>query len=837
MVRLANRGLNHRGRLLKWMSRSSCVLACNLIITSTSVLAASHQNALQIESGTIALRSGDAGRQLSVTLSLPDGSVLDVTSRCQYAVTPQALAEISPSGYVQPRADGHAIIQVSWREFQAEVDLEISGSRSRRPVSYRNDIVPLLSKAGCNQGACHGNASGKGGFRLSLRGEDPTFDLRSLTREALGRRVDLAAAERSLIVLKPTGQIPHEGGQRFTANSAPASMLREWIASGARDDERSAARLKSLRVLPSDRLVAPADRTSQLVVTAEFDDGSLRDVTRLAAFDLNDPTLAEISSAGLVRVHNPCEVTVAVRFLNGRCTSRLAFLPERPGFVWSGPPAGNIVDSHVFAKLRKLRVNPSEPASDSVFLRRAYLDAIGLLPTAFEVRAFLADCDPQKRSRMIERLLDRPEFADFWALKWADLLRNEEKTMGQKGVWIFQRWLRDQIAADVPLDEMASQIVASQGSNWTSPPSSFHRTNRDPMTAAETVAQVFLGIRLQCARCHNHPFDEWTQDDYYGLAACFSNVARKALNNTRRDRLDKHEINGDEMIYLSGQPGFVQPRTRVSLKPKPPGGAEFPAADDGNALKQLANWLNRNNRQFSRNLANRIWFHLMGRGIVEPVDDFRPSNPPSNSPLLEAITDYLINHGMRLKPLVALIMNSQTYQLGATPNNTNTNDNANFSRATVRLLPAEVLLDAISQVLDVPDAVRGAPRFVRATQLPGVSADNPFLKVFGKPERLLTCECERTDSTTLAQAFQMINGVAVRGKLETSKNRIGKLIEQELNDEAILSELYLAAVGRQPTEAERKAIIARVMCAADRGSGWEDVAWALLNSKEFLLRH
>jgi hypothetical protein len=409
--------------------------------------------------------------------------------------------------------------------------------------------------------------------------------------------------------------------------------------------------------------------------------------------------------------------------------------------------------------------------------------------------------------------------------------------MGVKGVWVFQRWLRDQIAAEVPLDEMARQIVASQGSTWTSPPSSFHRTNRDPMSAAETVAQVYLGIRLQCARCHNHPFDEWTQDDYYGLAACFSNVERKQLNNIRHDRLDKHEINGDEMIFLSGKPVFIQPRTRVSLKPKPPGGAEFPAAEDGNALKQLANWLTQNNRQFARNLANRIWFHLMGRGIVEPVDDFRPSNPPTNPALLEALTDYLISHGMRLKSLVALIMSSQTYQLGATPNDTNVDDNTNFSRAMVRLLPAEVLLDAISQVLDVPEAVRGAPRFVRATQLPGVSADNPFLKVFGKPERLLTCECERTDSTTLAQAFQMINGVDVRGKLETSRNRIGKLIDQKLDDEAILSELYLAAVCRQPTEAERKAILTRMKYVADRSSGWEDVAWALLNSKEFLLRH
>ena len=409
--------------------------------------------------------------------------------------------------------------------------------------------------------------------------------------------------------------------------------------------------------------------------------------------------------------------------------------------------------------------------------------------------------------------------------------------MGSKGVWVFQRWLRDQFAADVPLDEMARQIVAALGSTWTNPPSSFYRTNRDPTTAAEAFAQVFLGIRIQCARCHNHPFDDWTQDDYYGLAACFSTIKRKQINNNRRDKLDKHEISGDEVIYLTGTPGFAQPRTRVFLQPTPLHGAPFQTDGRSTALDLLAGWLTRNNRQFAKNLANRTWFHLMGRGIVEPVDDFRESNPPSNPALLEALTDYLEKSGMRLKPLVAWIMKSRTYQLDAAPNSTNAGDEANFARASVRLLPAEVLLDAISQVMDVPGRFSGAPRRLRATQLPGVAAEVGFLKIFGKPERLLTCECERAETTTLAQAFQMINGQSVLSKLEEPDNRIGRLLGKHATAEETLDELYLAALCREPTSSERASILARVSGASVPREAWQDVAWAILNSKEFLLRH
>jgi hypothetical protein len=704
-------------------------------------------------------------------------------------------------------------------------------------VSYRNDVVPLLSRAGCNMGACHGNASGKGGFRLSLRGDDPSFDFQSLTRDALGRRINTAAAERSLILLKPTGQVPHEGGIRFAPNSPEVRALRAWIAGGAPDDVDRAPRLKSLNVSPQQLILQSAEQRAKLQITAEFDDGTTRDVTRQAALDVSNPALGDISPEGTVRARRPCELTVAVRYLRGRGVSRLTFLADRPNYVWSGPAEVNTVDTHAFSRMRTLRINPSTTAPDPVFLRRAFLDAIGRLPAPEEARAFQADRDPVKRSRMIARLLDRPEFADFWALKWADLLRNEEKTMGAKGVWVFQRWLRDEIAAGVPLDRMVRRIVASQGSTWTNPPSSFYRTNRDPMTAAETVAQVFLGIRIQCARCHNHPFDDWTQDDYYGLAACFANVKRKELTNLRRDGFDKHEINGDEVIWLASSPPFVQPRTGKPMTPRPLHAPVLASDDAAGSLDQLADWLTRNNRQFARNLANRVWFHLMGRGIVEPVDDFRESNPPSDPALLESLTDALLSNNMQLKPLVALVMKSQTYQLSAAPEPDHADEIACFSRAEVRLLSAEVLLDAISQVLDVPDRFPNAPRSFRAAQLAGVASENAFLKAFGKPERLLTCECERIETTTLTQAFQMINGESVRRKLESPSNRIARHLEANTPAEAILEELYLAALCRQPTSAERQSMLAHVKKAARPRDAWQDVVWAIINSKEFLLRH
>ncbi len=818
-------------------ARGCPIVLAGLALASVALAAAPHPVAITAEPPVVVLDGQRARQQIAVTGRFSDGSVRDLTATARFTVSPPEIAAVNAHGVAVPRSRGSARLRIAAGGQTAELPLTVKSLESAAAVSFRLDVAPVLSKAGCNQGACHGNLNGKGGFRLSLRGEDPRFDFLALTRDSFGRRVDLAQPDASLVLLKPAGQVAHEGGPRFSPSSPEAAALRQWIAGQARDDVETAPVLTRLHVFPGERIASAPALAQQLVVTAEFADGTRRDVTRQASYDVNDPTRVAVTTDGRVEASAPCETTVAVRYLGGRAVSRLAFLADRPDYAWHDTPVANVVDTHVFATLKALRINPSETCSDAVFLRRASLDAIGKLPEPDEVRSFLADRDPRKREALVDRLIDRPEFADFWALKWADLLRNEEKTMGEKGVWVFQRWLRDQIARDLPLDELTRQLVTGLGSTWKNPPASFYRTNRDPATAAETVGQVFLGVRLQCARCHNHPFDVWTQDDYYGLAAYFANVARKEINNVRRDNLDKHEINGDEVIYLSGRPRTVQPRTGAMMDPKPPRGPQPRLGDDPDALDDLANWLTRDNPQFARNMANRVWFHLLGRGIIDPVDDFRDSNPPSNPALLDALGRELAASGMRLKPLVALIMKSRTYQLEAKPNTTNADDDSHFARASVRLLPAEVLLDAIGDAIGKPESFGKAPRGTHAVQLPGANMGGTFVKVFGKPDRLLTCECERSESTTLAQAFQMINGDAVRKKLEADDNRIGRLLKSGASDPVILSELTLAILGRAPDPAKAPALLAHVARARDRRKAWEDLAWAMLNSKEFLLRH
>ncbi len=792
--------------------------------------------AIQLSPPAIVLDARNPRQQVVVTLRRPDGSLVDVSSAVEYRVEPESLATVSPSGVVLPRSTGTGRLVARQGKTDAYVDLVVRDATPRPPSSYRLDVVPLLSRAGCNMGACHGNINGKGGFRLSLRGDDPAFDLASLARDTQNRRINLHEPDRSLALLKPTGQVPHEGGLRFKADSLEARILTAWIADGARDDRDSAATVARLRVVPEGRINGFPSKAQQLLVTAEMSDGSVRDVTRFASYDLDDPTRAGVSVNGLVTANRPTETVVAVRYLTGRAVSRLAFLPDRPPIV-DAMPAANVLDEKVAAKLQALRIRPSRLASDQVFLRRAFLDVLGVLPTPDEARAFFDDPSSTKRTQLVDRLLARPEFADFWALKWADLLRNEEKTMGDKGVWIFQRWLRDQVAADVPLERFARSIVSTTGSTYRNPPASFYRTNSDPMSAAETVGQVFLGVRLQCARCHNHPFDVWTQDDYFGLAAYFANVGRKVLDTNRRDKFDKHEINGDVIIHLTGRPRLVQPRSGEMMSPKPLGGPRPELKGRPDALDALACWLTVDNPQFARNLANRVWFHLMGRGIVEPVDDCRDSNPPSNPELLDALTAEFVRDGLRLKPLVRLIMTSRTYQLDSQPDPTNAEDDANFARGYVKLLPAEVLLDALGQGLGKPDTFPGAPRQTRATQLPGAKMGGDFLKIFGKPDRLLTCECERSESISLAQAFQLINGESIREKLGAGDNRIGQLLKSGVSDAVILDDLTLAILTRRPTSDERTTILKHVAAATERRRAWEDVAWALLNSKEFLLRH
>ncbi len=728
--------------------------------------------------------------------------------------------------------------------FASLAALAVVETAGAQAVSFRNDVMAVLSKGGCNMGACHGNQNGKGGFKLSLRGQDPAADFAALTRDALGRRTDPHRPAESLILLKPTAAVPHEGGRRFGPDAPEYDILRRWVAAGTPADPADTPRLKSLTVTPEEVFaVEPTDRV-RLRVRATFDDGSTRDVTRLAVYETSSPTTA-VAAGGEAQRLGFGETAILVRYLDRQATVRLAWVPERKGFAWRDVPEANYVDRYVFAKLRALRMRPSELCSDGVFLRRAYLDTLGVLPTADEARAFLADRDPAKRQRVIDRLLRRPEFAEFWALKWSDLLRNEEKVLDRKGVAVFHEWLRQSIEDGKPLNELARDLIAARGSTYADPPANFYRALRDPSARAEAVAQVFLGIRLQCARCHNHPFDRWTQDDYYGLAAFFPRVQYRIVENNRRDKLDTHEFDGEQVVWLARQGEVTHPRTGAAVRPRLLGDREIDGESD--RLQALADWVARpDNPFFARAQVNRVWYHLTGRGLVDPNDDFRASNPPVNGPLLDALTADFVAHRFDLRHLVRTILTSRTYQLSAVPNETNRDDETNFSHALVRGLQAEQLLDALSQVTGVPVKFTGYPEGTRAGELPGVRVSRGrgaastegerFLRTFGKPERSLTCECERSEDTTLGQAFQMVSGELLQGMLSEPDNRLGRLLQSGRPDGAVVEELYLAALCRPPTEKERAAAAALLGRVKDRRAALEDLAWGLLNAKEFLLR-
>ncbi len=714
-------------------------------------------------------------------------------------------------------------------------------------VTFRNDVMAVLSKAGCNAGTCHGNANGKGGFKLSLRGQDPDLDFAALTRDQFARRVDPQQPDASLVLLKATTEIAHEGGRRFAKDSLEFAILHEWIAAGARADSTNTPRLDRLVVTPMEHIaIEPADSV-QLHVEAIFSDSTRRDVTRLAVFDPANQ-LVKASADGLVQRVKFGESTVLVRFLGEQVPVRLAFVPARRGFVWKKPPANNYVDENIFAKLRSLRVNPSELCSDEVFLRRAFLDLLGVIPSADEARAILADNRRDKRARLVDALLERPEFADFWAIKWADLLRNEELTIDRKGVQDFHHWIRQSLAENKPLDQFVRELIAARGSSYSSPAANYYRANRDPVKRAEATAQVFLGTRLQCAQCHNHPFDRWTQGDYQGWTALFTRVDYRVLENVRKIGSDVHEWKGEQIVVMTREAPAPSRRAPVVKEAQPRflGGSNT-AQSDADYLEALAAWLtSADNPFFARTQVNRVWFHLMGRGLVEPIDDFRATNPASHPALLDALTRDFVKHKFDLRWLVHFIMASRAYQLSSEPNDTNADDEMNFSHAAVRQLTAEQLIDSQSAAAGAPLKFFGFPEGTRAAQLPRAhaekrrdqkpSASDVFLEVFGKPARLLTTESERCSEPTMGQAFQMISGPTVNDLVARKDNRLGLLLDTGKSNRDILVELYWAALARAPKPAELEQTLALVERATNRRQALEDVLWGLLNAKEFVLR-
>lgn len=715
-------------------------------------------------------------------------------------------------------------------------------------VSFSHDVMPVLSKAGCNTGGCHGNQNGKGGFKLSLWGEDPAADYLALLESS--KRVNKDDPAQSRILLKPTLQVEHEGEKRFGVGSPEYQILHDWIAAGAPDDPADLPRLQSLSVAPPVAMLSGSDQSVFLKVEAKFSDGTVRDVTEWAVYEPSN-LLAEVSRDGRVRFAQPGESTVFVRYLDGRTSMRAASVEHSEGFQWRGPPPANAIDEHVFAKLRQFKQNPARVSDDATFLRRASLDITGTMPTPEDARAFVDDPDPDKRPKLIERLLASPEYADYWALKWADLLRVEEKTLDETGVGKFHGWIRDSIAGGKPLDAFAREVLTATGSTYENPPANFYRALRLPVDRAEAAAQVFLGSRLKCARCHNHPFEDVRQDDYYRFAALFDGIDYEIVENKRRDKYDKNQFRGEQKVKLVARDQIDEkkvlkhPRTSEPPEPGLLDRAAPPLGSYDRRLEEMADWVT-SRPNFATVQANRIWFHMTGRALIDPVDDVRDTNPASNPGLMEFLARELRGSGYDARHLIRLIANSATYARCADPAGAEgVGTEENFARATVRRYPAEVVIDAAHRALGSTPQLTDAHQSARAVGMPGVEkvhlSSKPahgerFLKLFGKPARLTSSDAERSDETTLAQVFELTGGETLNALLRREDNLIGELMGQGRGDAEIVDTLYWATLTRAPSGAEREAMVAHLRGAGDRRAAFEDVAWSLLNAKEFILR-
>ena len=699
-----------------------------------------------------------------------------------------------------------------------------------RPIDFRTDVIAALSRAGCNQGACHGSPMGKNGFRLSLRGYDPDVDFYTLTRGEQGRRVDRQTPANSLFLLKGTGSVPHQGGVRLKAGEPAYDVLVRWVAEGCKDAGPTV--LEKLVVTPDNLRLATDAPSKQLAVRAHFKTGEIRDVTDLTVFSVNTAGAATVSAAGFVEFQRTGDASILVRYLDQIRSARLQYVRTDPNFAFKSPAPANEIDRLVFAKQKELQLNPAPVATDEVFLRRVYLDTIGVLPTADEARVFLDSKDPQKRAKLIDRLLDREEYASFWALKWADVLRGSPTTISERGVHSFHRYLVKTIATDKPMDQFARELLTGLGNTLNKPAANFYRISRTPEDSAEAFAQLFLGVRVQCAKCHNHPFESISQTDYFGLSAYFAQVQFKGA----KFGLD------DEIVYL--QPGreVNHPTTRKKQEPIAFGSPAGPLAPEEDRREKLADWLTRaDNRFFAPSLVNRVWYHLLGRGIVEPVDDFRDTNPPSNPELLDALAKDFVKNGYRLKPLVRSILNSHTYQLasvGAPKQSAFAADpDRYFTKAAIRMLSAEQILDAISAATGVPETFKGYPAGTRALELAEGGVNHPFLQAFSKPVRDVSCECAREEDPSLPQMLHLLNNKGMLIKVSSPHSRLASALREKKEDAALIEQIYLATLSRRPTAAEVNIATRHIEKLGDRTRGLQDIQYALFNLGEFLLRH
>jgi hypothetical protein len=802
---------------------------------------------LLVHPAAVSLHGTQARHCLLVTAVAADGRTTDVTAKAVFVSSRPEVVAVDAGGECLARGDGEAVVTARYEGRSAEVAVTASEIGKARLPSFLNDVMPLFTRLGCNQGACHGKGAGQNGFRLSLRGYAPEQDFQYLTREFAARRISPVDPEESPLLRKPLGLAPHEGGKLFGRGSRPHQVFLDWLRAGMPGPARDEPELRRLEVLPGNRTLR-VGQEQQLLVVAEYSDGRRRDVTWLSKFDSNDPGMAEVDAAGLVRVRRHGETAIRASF-----QSRVAVVIVTAPHEQRVDPArlaarNNFIDEHVFNKLAALAIEPSDPAGDAEFLRRVFLDTIGLLPAPDETRAFLADTRPDKRSRLVDRLLDRPEFADRWALFLGDLFQNRKErdhdVRGTKGVRAFHDWLRKQVAANRPWDELARDVLTAAGNTTDAPAVGYFVVTvgeqGDPSRSevAASVAQAFLGTRIGCAQCHNHPLERYTQDDYYHFAAFFSRVRLERRDPKQGLTLLRIAGKDREPEQAKAPVGVTQPRTGRFLPPRPLDRTPVEVRPGDDPRQALAAWMtDPKNEYFSGAIINRIWRHYLGAGLVEPVDDLRASNPPSNPELWQALNEEFVAHRFDLKHLMRLILNSRTYQRTSATRPGNRTDGRFYSHYYARRLPAEVLLDALSQATGVPDHFPGYPLGLRAGQLPDPALKSYFLSLFGRSERVTACACERSGEVTMPQLLHLQNGDSVVEKVRAADGRLSKLLEANRPEAEILDELFLATLCRPPS----KEVAARVSRALAEGGSREevfrDLFWALLNSKEFAFNH
>ena len=759
-----------------------------------------------------------------------DSTTRDLTPQATFTVVDKTLARFEKTTLV-PLADGKSEVQVKVEGRTLTVPLKVEKSSHTPPLSFKLDIMPIIGKGGCNTGSCHGSARGKDGFRLSVFGFDPEGDYYRITREQIGRRINLAIPEDSLFLTKATGKVQHTGGKCIEPDGELLATVVKWLEAGAVPDVKDVAQVVEVEIYPPQVVLEGAGSTQQLTVRARYSDGSDRDVTKLSVFISNNDGAIKSSQAGLLTSDKPGEAFIMARFDAYTVGSPAISIPKKPDYQFPNVAEHNYIDTLVHNKLKKIRITPSELCDDATFLRRVSLDITGTVPQPDDVRAFLSDKNPKKREKMIDQLLERKEFTEIWVMKWAELLqiRTDNNRFQYKSALQYYDWLKDQFAQNVPIDRLVQDLLTANGGTFANPAANFYKVETDTLKLTENVAQVFMGMRMQCAQCHNHPFDRWTMNDYYSFAAFFAQVGRKTGEDQR-----------ETVVYNRGNGGVRHPVGNRDIPPKYLGMNMDKPVEGEDRREVLAKWLaSPRNPWFAKNLANIVWAHFFGQGIVEPVDDVRISNPPSNPELLEELGKRFTASNYDFKKLVRDICNSRTYQLAAKSNEMNASDTRNFAKGTIRRLRAEVLLDAINVVTSTKDKFRGLPLGARAVEIVDGRTSTYFLTTFGRANRDTVCSCEVKMEPNLSQALHLLNGETVNQKI-LSGGLIAAGLKEGKTNEQIIEDIYWRCFSRPPTQTEQSKLGEFLKDAKDnaaRSLALNDMFWAVLNSKEFIFNH